>query len=132
MATLARDRGATIAWFLLSTVAADRPPPSPPPPPLDWPSIRCAPGLSWNGYNNRCEIECDLAAKGNGRRMDATEAPLEICDREDVQVLDDVRAMRSYLAEHPELAVRLLKFVSAEEEEPRKRLEQYFGLPAFA
>jgi CRP-like cAMP-binding protein len=60
------------------------------------------------------------------------EAPLEICDREDVQVLSDVQAMRNYLAEHPKLAARMLTFMSAEEEEPREHLAQLFGLPAFA
>ena len=60
------------------------------------------------------------------------EAPLEICDREDVKIAIDVQAMRSYLAEHPKLAARMLSFMSAEEEEPREHLAQLFGLPALA
>ena len=60
------------------------------------------------------------------------EAPLEICDREDVQVLSDVQAMRSYLAEHPEVVASMLAGVPAAHKKSRELLAQLFGLPAFA
>jgi len=60
------------------------------------------------------------------------EAPLEICDREDVQVLSDVQAMRSYLAEHPEVVASMLAGVPAAHKESREHLAQLFGQPAFA
>ena len=64
--------------------------------------------------------------------MDA-EAPLEDTNDEEMRdVFDEVLAMRNHLAANPKLAADLLSFMSAQEDEHRKRLEQHFGQPAFA